>query len=551
MTVQDSIAPSAREMSYAEAIRDAMAIALDRDQRVILMGEDIGVYGGAFQVTGDLIDRFGPDRVMDTPISELGGAGVAVGAALTGLRPIFEFQFSDFATLAMEQIVNQAAKLRYMLGGEASVPLVMRMPSGSGTGAAAQHSQSLEAWFGHVPGLKVVQPATPADAKGLLLAALEDPDPVIVFEHKLLYKMKGEVPEGTTPCRSARPRSAARARDLTIVASAIMVHRALDAAEDARGRGHLGRGHRPALDPPDRPRDDRRQRLQDRPAALRLRGRRARSASAPRSARMVAESEAFDYLDAPILRLGGRRGADPLQPGPGEGRRAAGAGHRGRRPPPGAPGGLTCPSKSSCPRSTWTWRPGSCRPGTSPKASWSTKGAPLFDIETDKAAMEVESPATGRLAQHRGRARADRRRRRAGRLDLCRGRGRRSRADPRAPPRRAGRAGGAAAGRRPAPAPGRRRRATGTARPRRWRGGWRATRGLALASVAGTGPRGRIQRDDVEEALRARRAGRSRRARRGPSRCPAPVPARAALPAWAAKRAISSSRPARAAARRS
>lgn len=176
MTAQDQ-SLATREMSYAEAIRDAMGIALDRDRRVILMGEDIGVYGGAFQVTGDLIDRFGPDRVMDTPISELGGAGVAVGAALTGLRPIFEFQFSDFATLAMEQIVNQAAKLRYMLGGEASVPLVMRMPAGSGTGAAAQHSQSLEAWFGHVPGLKVVQPATPADAKGLLLAALEDRTP--------------------------------------------------------------------------------------------------------------------------------------------------------------------------------------------------------------------------------------------------------------------------------------------------------------------------------------------------------------------------------------
>ncbi len=144
-----------RELSYAEAIREAMDIALDRDPRVILMGEDIGVYGGAFQVTGDLVDKYGTDRVIDTPISELGGAGVAVGAAMTGLRPIFEFQFSDFAALAMEPIVNQAAKIRYMLGGAVSVPLVMRFPSGSGTGAAAQHSQSLEAWFAHVPGLKV------------------------------------------------------------------------------------------------------------------------------------------------------------------------------------------------------------------------------------------------------------------------------------------------------------------------------------------------------------------------------------------------------------
>ena len=143
---------SARELSYAEAIREALGIALERDERVFLMGEDIGVYGGAFQVTGDLVERFGEERVMDTPISELGGAGVAVGAALTGMRPVYEFQFSDFSMLAMEQIVNQAAKLRYMLGGAVTVPVVFRMPTGSGLGGAAQHSQSIEAWYAHVPG---------------------------------------------------------------------------------------------------------------------------------------------------------------------------------------------------------------------------------------------------------------------------------------------------------------------------------------------------------------------------------------------------------------
>ena len=164
-----------RELSYSQAIQEALGLAMERDERVFLMGEDIGVYGGAFQVTGDLVHRFGEDRVMDTPISELAGAGVAVGAALLNRRPVYEFQFSDFATLAMEQIVNQAAKIRFMLGGKTSVPLVMRFPCGSGTGAAAQHSQSLEAWFAHVPGLKVVQPSTPADAKGMLLAAIEDP----------------------------------------------------------------------------------------------------------------------------------------------------------------------------------------------------------------------------------------------------------------------------------------------------------------------------------------------------------------------------------------
>jgi len=316
MNAQTHISPSdttTREMSYAEAIRDAMAIALERDPTVVLMGEDIGTYGGAFQVTGDLVDRFGKDRVMDTPISELGGAGVAVGAALTGLKPIYEFQFSDFAALAMEQIVNQAAKLRYMLGGEAAVPVVFRMPSGSGTGAAAQHSQSFEAWFGHVPGLKVVQPSTPAEAKGMLLAALEDPDPVIVFEHKLLYKMKGEVPEGyyTTPIGKAAV--VRQGKDLTIVASAIMVHRALEAAMKLAAEGIEAEVI-----------DLRTVRPIDRDtiiASVKKTGKllcvyegvRTLGVGAEISA-LIAESEAFDYLDAPIQRLGGAEAPIPYNP---------------------------------------------------------------------------------------------------------------------------------------------------------------------------------------------------------------------------------------------
>lgn len=293
-----------RELSYAEAIREAMDIALARDERVILMGEDIGVYGGAFQVTGDLVHKYGEDRVMDTPISELGGAGIAVGAAMTGMRPIFEFQFSDFATLAMEQIVNQAAKVRYMLGGAVSVPLVIRCPAGSGTGAAAQHSQSLEAWFGHVPGLKVVQPATPADAKGLLLAAIDDPDPVIIFEHKLLYKMKGHVPQGhyTVPIGKAQTMRAGR--DLTIVATSLMVHKALASADVLAADGIEAeiidlRSIRPI---------DREAVLASVRKTSRLicvyEGVKAFGTGAEISA-MVAESDAFDFLDAPIIRLGG------------------------------------------------------------------------------------------------------------------------------------------------------------------------------------------------------------------------------------------------------
>jgi acetoin:2,6-dichlorophenolindophenol oxidoreductase subunit beta len=302
-----------RVLSYAEAIREAMAMAMEADPAVILMGEDIGVYGGAFQVTLDLIDRFGPLRVMDTPISELGGAGVAVGAALTGLKPIFEFQFSDFAMLAMEQIVNQAAKLRYMLGGEASVPVVFRLPSGSGTGAAAQHSQSIEAWFGHVPGLKVLQPATPEDAKGMLLAALADPDPVMIFEHKLLYKTRGHVPAGhyTTPIGKALVRRAGS--DVTIVAGSIMVHRALEAADQLAADGISAevidlRCIRPI---------DRDTIL----ASVRKTGRlmvvyegvKAFGVGAEISA-MVAESDTFDYLDAPILRLGAADAPVPYNP---------------------------------------------------------------------------------------------------------------------------------------------------------------------------------------------------------------------------------------------
>jgi pyruvate dehydrogenase E1 component beta subunit len=302
-----------RVLSYSEAIREAMAIAMEADPTVILMGEDIGVYGGAFQVTLDLVDRFGKDRVMDTPISELGGAGVAVGAALTGLKPIYEFQFSDFAMLAMEQIVNQAAKLRYMLGGEASVPVVFRLPSGSGTGAAAQHSQSIEAWFGHVPGLKVLQPATPEDAKGMLLAALADPDPVMIFEHKLLYKMKGPVPEGSyhTPIGKALVRRTGA--DVTIVAGSIMVHRALEAAEKLATEGINAevidlRSIRPI---------DHETIL----ASVRKTGRlmvvyegvKAFGVGAEISA-MVAESDAFDYLDAPILRLGAADAPVPYNP---------------------------------------------------------------------------------------------------------------------------------------------------------------------------------------------------------------------------------------------
>ena len=226
-----------RIITYSEAIREAIGQAMEADPNVFMLGEDIGIYGGAFGVSGDLYHRFGAERIRDTPISELGIVGAAVGAALVGMKPIVEIQFSDFTAQAMDQIVNQAAKIHFMLGGELSVPMVLRAPSGSGTGAAAQHSQSLEAWFAHVPGLKVVLPSNARDAKGLLLAAIDDPNPVIVLEHKLLYKTSGTVPEQMYRTPIGVADLVREGKDLVIVATGIMVSRSVAAAQQLAAQG--------------------------------------------------------------------------------------------------------------------------------------------------------------------------------------------------------------------------------------------------------------------------------------------------------------------------
>ena len=187
------------ETTYLEAIHQGLWEEMKRDERVFLIGEDIGRYGGAFGVTHGMLDEFGPERVRETPISEASIVAAAIGASLLGMRPVAEIMFMDFVFLALDQLVNQAAKMHFMFGGRTNVPIVVRMPGGSGTGAAAQHSQSLESMFIHFPGLKVVNPSTPYDAKGLLLTAIRDPNPVVFVEHKQLYKTKGEVPEGEYP----------------------------------------------------------------------------------------------------------------------------------------------------------------------------------------------------------------------------------------------------------------------------------------------------------------------------------------------------------------
>ncbi|WP_376789819.1 pyruvate dehydrogenase (acetyl-transferring) E1 component subunit alpha [Thermoflexus sp.] len=305
--------PGTRELSYMEALREAMAQAMAADERVFLMGEDIGVYGGAFGVTQGLIERFGPDRVRDTPISENTIVGAGVGAALTGMRPIVEMQFMDFVTLAMEQTVLQAAKVRYMFGGKARVPLVLRLPGGSGTGAAAQHSESLEAWFVHVPGLKVVAPATPYDAKGLLLAALAEENPVIFVEHKLLYRTRGPVPEEPYVVPLGRAAVRRPGRHVTLVAYSVMVLRALEAAERLAAEGIEAEViDLRTLKPYD---------AETVIASVRKTGRLLIVHEAPRLggfggelAAAIAQSEAFAYLEAPIVRLGGADVPIPYHP---------------------------------------------------------------------------------------------------------------------------------------------------------------------------------------------------------------------------------------------
>jgi len=227
-----------REITYRDSLREALLEEMQRDKTVFLLGEDIGRYWeGAFKVTKDLAKEFGDERVRDTPISESAIIGAAVGAAITGMRPVAEIMFGDLTTLAMDQIANQAAKIRYMFGGQAKVPLVIRTPFGGGVNIAAHHSQSLEAWFMHVPGLFVAVPSTPYDAKGLLKMAIRGDNPVVFCEHKLLYPIKGLIPEEdyTIPFGTADIKR--EGEDVTVVATMFMVHKALEAAKTLEKEG--------------------------------------------------------------------------------------------------------------------------------------------------------------------------------------------------------------------------------------------------------------------------------------------------------------------------
>ena len=291
-----------RKIGYREALKEALREEMRRDSRVFLLGEDIGRYwGGAFKVTKGLAEEFGDERVIDTPISESAIVGAAVGAAITGMRPVAEIMFGDLTTLAMDQIANQAAKIRYMFGGQAKCPIVIRTPFGAGVNIAAHHSQSLEAWFMHVPGLYVAVPSTAYDAKGLLKTAIRSDDPVVFCEHKLLYPLEGEVPEEeyTIPFGIADIKR--EGTDVTIVATLFMVHKALNAAEELAAEGISVEVIDPrTLTPLDK---------QTIIKSVKKTGRivvvteDCKTAGVSAEIAAVIAEEALDYLDAPIKRI--------------------------------------------------------------------------------------------------------------------------------------------------------------------------------------------------------------------------------------------------------
>ncbi len=292
------------EITYREAVRDALGKALRTDDDVFIMGEDIAEMGGSMAVTQGLLEEFGPERVRNTPISEMAIVGAGIGAAMAGMRPIVEIMYEDFLTLSLEQIVNQAAKHRYMSGGQLTVPLTIRTQGGAGWSPGAQHAQQLEAWLVHVPGLKVAYPSTPEDVRGLLWSSIYDDNPVIFFEHRLLYPVKGQVPDEIEPIPLGKARTIRAGTDVTVIAIGPLVHRAVEAAKQAEEEGISVE----IIDPRTlQPLDE---------DALVASVKKTNRAVVAHEAvtRMgfgaevtsVLQYKAFDYLDAPIERVGAK-----------------------------------------------------------------------------------------------------------------------------------------------------------------------------------------------------------------------------------------------------
>jgi pyruvate dehydrogenase E1 component beta subunit len=293
-----------------EALNEALCEELMQDERVFIMGEGIAQRGGSYKVTVGLLDKFGAKRIIDTPISEASFVGMGVGAAITGMRPVVEILFIDFTSLVIDQVVNQAAKYRFMSGGKGRVPMVLRTQGGSGNGLAAQHSQSLEAWYYHTPGLKVVMPSTPYDAKGLLKSAIRDEDPVIFIEHKLLYMEKGPVPETDYTIELGIGDIKRSGNDVTLVAWSGMVKRTLAAAEELATMGIDAEVIDPrTLVPLDKKMILSSVRKTEHLVIIQEAIRRGGVASDIAS---IVQEEAFDYLDAPIKILAGKNTPIPF-----------------------------------------------------------------------------------------------------------------------------------------------------------------------------------------------------------------------------------------------
>lgn len=304
---------STRELTFAQAIREAIDEEMARNEKIVVFGEDVGAWGGVFRTTEGLFQKYGPERVIDTPLSEEGYVGLAVGAAMTGMHPIAEIMFGDFITLPMDQIVNQAAKMRYMTGGQLQVPITVRATMGGGRSSGGQHSQSWHAWFAHVPGLKVVVPSTPYDAKGLLKTALRDPNPVVFFEDKVMYhKIKGPVPEEEYLIPFGQADIKRPGDDVTIVALSRMVHPALAAAEKLAAEGISAE----VVDPRTlTPLDEKtliESVIKTGGAVIVDEGYNRFGATAELAA--VIAYGAFDYLDAPVERLGAMDVPIPFTP---------------------------------------------------------------------------------------------------------------------------------------------------------------------------------------------------------------------------------------------
>ncbi len=301
-----------KTMSMMEAIREAMNKRMREDRNVLLFGEDVGAFGGCFGVSAGMFDEFGPERVRDTPISEGVIIGTAVGAAATGLKPIAELMFMDFATVGADQLVNQAAKMRYMFGGKITLPMVVRLPLGAGISAAAQHSQSLEAWLAHIPGLKVVYPSSPADAYGLMLQSIDDENPVIFLEHKVLYGASGEVDENMAPIKFGIGDVKREGGDITIVATGKMVHEALAAAEKLSADGIEAEVFDPrTLFPFDK--EGLLKSLEKTNKAVIVTEENKRGSFAGEISAIIAE-DGFDYLDGPVVRVCAMNTPVPFSP---------------------------------------------------------------------------------------------------------------------------------------------------------------------------------------------------------------------------------------------